>query len=48
MYFYLQYDHRRISKLANQLIDTITAKVPQVIRNGDPEQTFPGWLLNLL
>ena len=37
-----QYDHKRISALSQRLIDRITSKVPQVIRNGDPEKTYPG------
>ncbi|KAL4234037.1 cysteine desulfurase [Mactra antiquata] len=38
----MEYDHHRISGLANRLIDRITSKVPQVIRNGDPYYTYPG------
>ncbi|XP_045191621.2 cysteine desulfurase-like [Mercenaria mercenaria] len=38
----MEYDHRRISSLSQRLIDRITEKVPHVIRNGDPEKTYPG------
>lgn len=38
----MEYDHKRISALSQRLIDRITAKVPQVIRNGDPDKTYPG------
>lgn len=38
----MEYDHNRISKLSKRLIDRITDKVPNVIRNGDPEKTYPG------
>lgn len=31
-----------IEKLSNQLITEIMAKVPNVIRNGDPEMSYPG------
>ncbi|SAM00657.1 hypothetical protein [Absidia glauca] len=36
------YDHERIERLANRLIDGITAQVEQVTRNGDDKATFPG------
>ncbi|XP_067652288.1 cysteine desulfurase-like [Haliotis asinina] len=38
----MEYDTERINKLSQRLIDRITAQVPQVIRNGDPNQTYPG------
>lgn len=38
----LQYDHVRISTLAKHLVDSIMNELPQVIRNGDPEQSYPG------
>ncbi|XP_060563859.1 cysteine desulfurase-like isoform X2 [Ruditapes philippinarum] len=38
----MEYDHTRISALAKRLIDRVTEKVPHVIRNGDPEKTYPG------
>lgn len=36
------YDHARITKLSNLLVDSITSRVPHVVRNGDPEHTYPG------
>ncbi|KAF5285752.1 hypothetical protein FQR65_LT02280 [Abscondita terminalis] len=38
----LEYDHRWMEKLSKRLIDKIYEKLPNVIRNGDPEQTYPG------
>ena len=40
--FYLQYDSRRITALADRLIKKLTDSLPDVIRNGDAEQTYPG------
>ena len=37
-----QYDHRWISYLSKRLIDRVTASVSHVIRNGDPDFTYPG------
>ncbi|KAK7066029.1 cysteine desulfurase, partial [Halocaridina rubra] len=38
----MDYDHKRITKLSNMLVNSITSRVPNVIRNGDPERTYPG------
>lgn len=38
----MEYDHKRISYLSNRLIDGITSQLDYVIRNGDPEQSYPG------
>ncbi|KAI8139289.1 pyridoxal phosphate-dependent transferase [Fennellomyces sp. T-0311] len=38
----LEYDHERISRLADRLITGIQANVEAVTRNGDPEKSFPG------
>ena len=38
----MAYDHARITKLSRRLVDQISANLPQVIRNGDTEQTYPG------
>lgn len=38
----MEYDHRRITALSTRLIDRITSRVPHVIRNGDPEHSYPG------
>jgi len=36
------YDASHVEGLSKRLIDRIMAELPQVIRNGDPEQTYPG------
>ncbi|XP_023368029.1 cysteine desulfurase, mitochondrial [Otolemur garnettii] len=36
------YDHRRISKLSERLIQKIMKSLPDVVMNGDPEQHYPG------
>ncbi|XP_046649964.1 cysteine desulfurase, mitochondrial-like [Daphnia pulicaria] len=38
----LKYDHARISKLSQRLIDQISHGLTHVIRNGDPEHSYPG------
>ncbi|XP_055376379.1 cysteine desulfurase, mitochondrial-like [Condylostylus longicornis] len=38
----IDYDHKWIEFLSNRLIDKITSQLPQVIRNGDPKQTYSG------
>lgn len=38
----VQYDHHRVSTLANRLIQKIMSGLPDVIMNGDPEQRYPG------
>ncbi|XP_070815092.1 cysteine desulfurase [Chaetodon trifascialis] len=38
----MEYDHDRISTLANRLVQKIMAGLPDVIMNGDPEQRYPG------
>lgn len=38
----MEYDHRRISALAQRLVQKITSEIPDVIMNGDPEQRYPG------
>jgi len=38
----MEYDSARVEKLANRLIDKVMAECPQVIRNGDDKQTYPG------
>lgn len=37
-----QYDHKRISCLAQRLVKNITNNIPDVILNGDAEQRYPG------
>ncbi|XP_071488251.1 cysteine desulfurase-like [Diadema antillarum] len=38
----MEYDHKRISMLSERLINKINAALSNVIRNGDPEETYPG------
>lgn len=38
----MAYDHARITKLSNMLVESITSRVSHVIRNGDPNHTYPG------
>ncbi|OWF53511.1 cysteine desulfurase, mitochondrial-like [Mizuhopecten yessoensis] len=38
----MEYDHKRITALSNRLIDRLQSALPKVIRNGDPEQSYPG------
>lgn len=37
-----QYDHKRISKLAERLTRKIMKSLPDVVMNGDPEHHYPG------
>uniref|UniRef100_A0A5F9DH20 Copine-1 n=1 Tax=Oryctolagus cuniculus TaxID=9986 RepID=A0A5F9DH20_RABIT len=38
----MEYDHERISKLAERLTQKIMKSLPDVVMNGDPEQHYPG------
>ncbi|XP_046882287.1 cysteine desulfurase, mitochondrial [Hypomesus transpacificus] len=38
----MEYDHRRVSMLANRLIQKIMSEIPDVVMNGDPELRYPG------
>uniref|UniRef100_A0AAZ3SKI3 cysteine desulfurase n=1 Tax=Oncorhynchus tshawytscha TaxID=74940 RepID=A0AAZ3SKI3_ONCTS len=38
----LEYDHSRVSMLANRLVRKIMSEIPDVVMNGDPEQRYPG------
>nr|KAF6423210.1 NFS1 cysteine desulfurase [Rousettus aegyptiacus] len=38
----MEYDHKRISKLAERLIQKIMKNLPDVVMNGDPEHHYPG------
>uniref|UniRef100_A0A1A9WMD5 cysteine desulfurase n=1 Tax=Glossina brevipalpis TaxID=37001 RepID=A0A1A9WMD5_9MUSC len=40
----MEYDGKWINFLSNRLLDRLTKALPQVIRNGDPEQTYNGCL----
>ncbi|XP_047438111.1 cysteine desulfurase, mitochondrial [Mugil cephalus] len=38
----MEYDHQRVSMLANRLVHKIMSEIPDVIMNGDHEQRYPG------
>ncbi|XP_054429802.1 cysteine desulfurase isoform X1 [Pteronotus mesoamericanus] len=38
----MEYDHKRISKLAERLTQKIMKSLPDVVMNGDPEHHYPG------
>lgn len=38
----MEYDHKRIAMLSDRLVNGITSAIPQVVRNGDPERSYPG------
>lgn len=38
----MEYDAKWVRKLSDRLINRITSQVPKVIRNGDPDFTYPG------
>ncbi|XP_029946805.1 cysteine desulfurase [Salarias fasciatus] len=38
----MEYDHQRVSLLANRLVQRIVSEIPDVVMNGDPEQRYPG------
>nr|XP_012227931.1 PREDICTED: cysteine desulfurase, mitochondrial [Linepithema humile] len=38
----MDYDHRYINELSNHLIEKIMTSLPQVVRNGDPVNWYPG------
>lgn len=40
----MEYDHAYVTKLSNRLLNTIMSNLTDVIRNGDPEHTYPGCL----
>ncbi|GAB0094463.1 Cysteine desulfurase, mitochondrial [Sergentomyia squamirostris] len=40
----MEYDHKWVSFLSERLYQKITTALPQVIRNGDPHETYPGCL----
>jgi len=45
MYFniyFFQYDHKRVTELSNRLVNGIAAGLTHVIRNGDPDHSYPG------
>lgn len=38
----LEYDHKRVIELSNRLVNGIAAGLTHVIRNGDPDHSYPG------
>lgn len=38
----LAYDHKYITGLSNRLLDQIYGQLSHVVRNGDPQETYPG------
>ncbi|PFX17454.1 Cysteine desulfurase, mitochondrial [Stylophora pistillata] len=38
----LEYDHKRVTELSKRLVNGITDGLTHVIRNGDPDHTYPG------
>lgn len=38
----MAYDHEYITSLSKMLLDQIYGQLSHVIRNGDPEETYPG------
>ncbi|KAK3866289.1 hypothetical protein Pcinc_028169 [Petrolisthes cinctipes] len=38
----MTYDHARITKLSNRLVDSIMSRASHIIHNGDPDHSYPG------
>ncbi|KAK7597766.1 hypothetical protein V9T40_009991 [Parthenolecanium corni] len=38
----MEYDHKWMEKLANRLLNRIMDKITHIVRNGDPENSYPG------
>ena len=38
----MEYDTERITAMSDRLVHGITSQLDHVIRNGDPERTYPG------
>lgn len=38
----MDYDHRHVSRLADLLVALITSELTHVVRNGDPQRSYPG------
>lgn len=38
----LEYDHKRVTELSDRLVNGISAGLTHVIRNGDPDHSYPG------
>lgn len=39
---FLQYDHKRVTELSNRLVNGIASGLTHVVRNGDPDHSYPG------
>uniref|UniRef100_A0A8C8AIQ8 cysteine desulfurase n=1 Tax=Otus sunia TaxID=257818 RepID=A0A8C8AIQ8_9STRI len=44
----MEYDHKRISQLAERLVTKIMSEVPDVVMNGDREHRYPGNMSKIL
>lgn len=42
----MEYDHARITRLSQRLMNAIFSELSHVIRNGDPVHTYPGQFSN--
>ena len=42
VHIFLQYDHKRTTELSARLVNGITSGLTHVIRNGDPDHSYPG------
>lgn len=42
LFFSFQYDHEWMELLSKRLLDKLMSKIPQVVRNGDAEHSYPG------
>uniref|UniRef100_A0A224YWG6 cysteine desulfurase n=1 Tax=Rhipicephalus zambeziensis TaxID=60191 RepID=A0A224YWG6_9ACAR len=38
----MEYDHRHVSRLSDLLVALITSELTHVVRNGDPQRSYPG------
>lgn len=38
----MAYDHKRITELSDRLVNKLMSALPQVVRNGDRQNTYPG------
>lgn len=38
----MEYDHRHVSRLSDLLVELITSELTHVVRNGDPQRSYPG------
>ncbi|KAL1478596.1 hypothetical protein MTO96_034968 [Rhipicephalus appendiculatus] len=38
----MEYDHRHVSRLSDLLVALVTSELTHVVRNGDPQRSYPG------